>query len=762
MSKALREKMHKRLLQEDFGMDQVRSSNLGDVCQHLIEISVDDNNIDCICNLSDAGEMHLICTATQCTLCDTERHVCAVPSFMYNLNPGGTLASFTSSQTFILQYVSGDRIEVEMAGCDVMSDFCSGCRAFVENKECNSCFLCGIDGVEFDINCENVADNSSFRTCDSSLAIEEENGAIIGGTKFLECVASPPNANCAGANFPIFPNDELIRGSTLTSTYDGEPECLKGWQSPGMWYLVIGTGDNFRVDTCSNYTNFDTEISLYRGICGVDLECMGGNDDSCSGIASALQWKTEIGVLYYIKVHGHGLGSVGDFGLTFSSFPSPANGICSGAEFFSIGMNSSTGSTVGAAAIYDDAPSCYASSSHLFPSIWYTVQGNGKAITASTCGAGTETSTSIAVYSGSCDGINDLNCETAGHYDYSCPEEKVTATATWFASDGIDYYVQVISEDGFGGSVELKITESPKQNNYFCQTASEVFIGEKATFGSLEFTTDGQIVDPETSCGHALETMGAWYSIIGDGGVVSASTCSSALSFDSSISIFKGPCENLVCIGWHSAFFDMSLDSSGCIEPSDFFSGTVRWRTKVGEVYYILVQGIDSSEDELSGKFSLSITSAEVPENDLCVNAYTMNLAKKFQVTGKTTLATQDQSIREYHSAVDVDTCNSFSSGGDLWYRVIGTGSFLEASTCHPNTNFDSQISVYASVSSASTICDELECISTNDDDGICESNPRASKLRWFAKEGVSYLIRIYGFDQSAGEFVLTLLSVGP
>ena len=55
LSKSLRDMRHDRLLKEDFGVDSVRSSALGDICLHLIEMSLDDDNIDCICNLSDAG-----------------------------------------------------------------------------------------------------------------------------------------------------------------------------------------------------------------------------------------------------------------------------------------------------------------------------------------------------------------------------------------------------------------------------------------------------------------------------------------------------------------------------------------------------------------------------------------------------------------------------------------------------------------------------------------------------------------------------------
>lgn len=157
----------------------------------------------------------------------------------------------------------------------------------------------------------------------------------------------------------------------------------------------------------------------------------------------------------------------------------------------------------------------------------------------------------------------------------------------------------------------------------------------------------------------------------------------------------------------------------------------------------------------------MSITSISVPENDLCVSAQNISLAENFQVTGTTNFASQDRIIERVNSNDNGGACNTVSSGGDLWYRVIGVGSVLQTSTCHPETNFDSQISVYESPSSTSYY-DELECIPTNDDDEGCESYPNASQVRWLSKEGTSYLIWIHGFDQSAGVFVLTVVSDDP
>lgn len=71
------------------------------------------------------------------------------------------------------------------------------------------------------------------------------------------------------------------------------------------------------VDTCSERTTFDTKLSLFRGRTCDGLECVAGNDDAC-GLQSSITWESEIGVFYWILLHGWNTYGVGRFGLTVS------------------------------------------------------------------------------------------------------------------------------------------------------------------------------------------------------------------------------------------------------------------------------------------------------------------------------------------------------------------------------------------------------------------------------------------------------------
>jgi hypothetical protein len=70
-------------------------------------------------------------------------------------------------------------------------------------------------------------------------------------------------------------------------------------------------------------------------------------------------------------------------------------------------------------------------------------------------------------------------------------------------------------------------------------------------------------------------------------------------------------------------------------------------------------------------------------------------------------------------------------------------------STCSDGTttNFDTQISVYAGS------CDALQCL-TGNDDSLCGLS---SAALFFGEQDVTYHVRVHGFDQSTGDFGLTV-----
>uniref|UniRef100_A0A7R9ZRI7 Uncharacterized protein n=1 Tax=Craspedostauros australis TaxID=1486917 RepID=A0A7R9ZRI7_9STRA len=121
--------------------------------------------------------------------------------------------------------------------------------------------------------------------------------------------------------------------STTNNHFIAMPSC--GTATPqstvGAWYTVHGNGEEAIALTCG-LTSIDTQISVFvhdtpwedqldilhhqlstGQLLDQDtltsfidsLQCVDGNDDSCSSTQSQVSWSTEVGKLYFVLVHGH-------------------------------------------------------------------------------------------------------------------------------------------------------------------------------------------------------------------------------------------------------------------------------------------------------------------------------------------------------------------------------------------------------------------------------------------------------------------------
>jgi hypothetical protein len=77
------------------------------------------------------------------------------------------------------------------------------------------------------------------------------------------------------------------------------------------------------------------------------------------------------------------------------------------------------------------------------------------------------------------------------------------------------------------------------------------------------------------------------------------------------------------------------------------------------------------------------------------------------------------------------------------------------ASLCSPETDFDTQLSIYSAIKNdgSCSSLDSLECVATNDE--ACGGS--SSQVWWPTEQDVVYLIRVHGFANSFGNFSLTV-----
>jgi hypothetical protein len=155
----------------------------------------------------------------------------------------------------------------------------------------------------------------------------------------MVCPPPPANDNCENAIELTIPSS--VTGTTYGATADGAPTCFTAITSPGVWYKVTGNGHQLLASTCADYTDFNTQVNVYKNGCG-QLECVSGNNDSCdlsgyhNGNSKTL-FCTETGVEYYILVLGF-MSEMGQFQLDISDGescqPPPATPTCEASSLF--------------------------------------------------------------------------------------------------------------------------------------------------------------------------------------------------------------------------------------------------------------------------------------------------------------------------------------------------------------------------------------------------------------------------------------------
>ena len=207
--------------------------------------------------------------------------------------------------------------------------------------------------------------------------------------------------------------------------------------------------------------------------------------------------------------------------------------------------------------------------------------------------------------------------------------------------------------------------------NTSCESAKEIALGD----------TEDSLHDlPETSWSQCFpwSPVGVkWFSVMGVGGLMQASTCESC--GDSAIVVYRGDntqCDSLQCVG-------VNDDSWLC----NCYASIVKWCGFISQSYLIAVAGYQGAEFE----FTLQVTDLEAPcvFNDLC------------------SYAVPTPQLPFTHSASTMDaTSNAIFCGvqekeQSVWFEVQGTGNRIRASTCiSENLPFQRALSVNVMASS--------------------------------------------------------------
>lgn len=282
---------------------------------------------------------------------------------------------------------------------------------------------------------------------------------------------------------------------------------------------------------------------------------------------------------------------MGDYDIVLEEYQIQSADACEEAVDVSIGGTTIIGTTFDASGnSATTIPACADGIDFASNGVWYHLTGTGTQVTASLCDTSNSYVSFLYVLEGTCD--SSLVC-TDGSVYTGCGSHT---SVTWLAGAGVSYLLYVWNEDVFenGAMFKLSLEETPA--NTVCENA----IGPILPDGSLTYgSTQGSTADNVNFLGNELFAgRSLWYTVIGLGGTLEASTCSIYTDFDSVVGLYRQESSSAT-----------TTSSSSC-ESLTFISTTnsencqVRWNTQIDEIYYIVVTSGTLAE---YGNFALSV-----------------------------------------------------------------------------------------------------------------------------------------------------------
>lgn len=288
---------------------------------------------------------------------------------------------------------------------------------------------------------------------------------------------------------------------------------------------------------------------------------------------------------------------------------------------------------------------------------------------------------------------------------------------------GITYYIMLDPESTTGGTASFRIN---------CPTVYDpcLTVGAIASCGTTINAVIGSgngAYDPVvTSCGFSTPGKELIYSF------TPAATGNYQINQSSSF-------------GWVDYFFkpvSLGCNNTGWTCIQDLFGTTISgsFALTAGTTYYIMLD----PESIVGGNVSFSINCpSPPPPNDNCASATFVAMPYISPLTSN---------IGATSDVPPVSSCGT--QANNVWYKIVGNGFNVTATTCFAETNFDSEIRVY------SGICGSMSELTCNDDDFSCVSWGLNSTVNFCASPGIEYFLSIGYFvnGTTTGNFRISII----
>lgn len=408
-----------------------------------------------------------------------------------------------------------------------------------------------------------------------------------------------PNSICnTDINFQLIPGGSPKSGSTVGLWgRDGFGSCGDSVfdTTQGVWYWALGSGQPLTVSTCSNGTDYDTQISVFAGSCD-NLMCLGGDDHHCSG-QSSFSWFSQAQQLYLIHVHGYA-NRRGKFtvDLTESSIATDHQSCSSAVDILPDGTQilgrtsqmelGAVNSNIPQVGLCDVPDSSTTRTSH---GTWYRAIGDGNTWIASTCSFTTSFPARVSVYTIPTNGRP--SCETLSCVDHVVSPCGNNQHAVTFSTDAFRPYWFYIHAPEFRRSLwgDFVWTLERTATNDQCENA----VGDLSptsnslTLGSTRSSTvdsDSPICARDVNGDGFFDTRSTpsrslWYKVYGRGETLILDACSEYTNFNIQLVVYRGSCDYLQCA------------STGRGTPC-----SVEWFSTPNELYFVVIQGVTNED----------------------------------------------------------------------------------------------------------------------------------------------------------------------
>ena len=266
-------------------------------------------------------------------------------------------------------------------------------------------------------------------------------------------------------------------------------------------------------------------------------------------------------------------------------------------------------------------------------------------------------------------------------------------SVAWTAISGVEYLLLITSIAVSSRSSILPEFELYIVDNDFCDNGFGPIIPDAGTIILGGSTSDGATIDADVPiCGTALDATapGVWYTIIGNGGAITVSTCAST-GFDSKISVFTGSCGQLMCV-------DGNDDACGS-------QSLVAIQSNQDETYHVLVHGFGGASGDFVLQIITEVLLAPAADGGLCASQMIEpdGLPRNVLVAD----AKQEADLPDARLPSCFSLTENLPPYG-LWYSIVGTGNDMSIQVDSPLPSSGMRISV---LSGSDDGCSNLSCV---------------------------------------------------